>query len=34
MDIKEFNFMDGMAKTQRISMEGVFLAEKMTAVIA
>ena len=28
MDIREFNFMDGMTKTEVIAREGVFLAER------
>jgi hypothetical protein len=28
MDIKDFNFMDGMAKTELLATEGVFLAER------
>ncbi len=28
MDIKEFNFMDGMAKTQVLATDGVYLAER------
>jgi len=28
MDIREFNFMDGMAKTEALTAEGVFLAER------
>jgi hypothetical protein len=28
MDIREFNFMDGMAKTELLAKDGVFLAER------
>ncbi len=28
MDISDFNFMDGMAKTQVLASDGVFLAER------
>jgi hypothetical protein len=28
MDIRDFNFMDGMAKTEVLSTEGVYLAER------
>jgi hypothetical protein len=28
MDIRDFNFMDGMAKTEVLATEGVFLAER------
>ena len=28
MDIRDFNFMDGMTKTQVLSTDGVFLAER------
>jgi hypothetical protein len=28
MDIKDFNFMDGMAKTEALATDGVFLAER------
>jgi hypothetical protein len=28
MDIREFNFMDGMAKTEVLASDGVFLAER------
>ncbi|HEY4964955.1 MAG TPA: hypothetical protein VII28_01070 [Puia sp.] len=28
MDIREFNFMDGLAKTEALAVAGVFLAER------